>query len=67
MAGIGAGLAGRGSRVRKVLRVDRELLARARRCLGSKSDQETVELALDLVVFPRELVAGVRALRGMRL
>lgn len=39
--------------LRKVLRVDPELLAHARRHLGTGSDQETVELALDLVVFQR--------------
>lgn len=47
-----------------MLRVDPGLLARARRYLGTKSDQATVELALDLVLFRRELIAGVRALRG---
>jgi hypothetical protein len=42
-------------------------VAAARRILGASTATETIEAALDLVVFRQELVDGTRALRGVRL
>lgn len=46
--------------------VDRDLLKRARRILGTSSDTETVNAALDRVVFQAEVLAGLRWLAGSR-
>ena len=54
-------------KVRKAFWLDPQLLARAQAALGAASERETVELAMDLVAFRGELVAGARALRGLRL
>jgi hypothetical protein len=40
-------------------------LAAARRALGAPTDTETIERALDLVVFQRALVKGTRAMQGV--
>lgn len=53
-------------KVRKEFWLDPVTLAEAQAFLGTASERETVEMALDLVTFRRELVAGARALRGMR-
>ena len=47
-------------RVRKNLRLNQAKLDRARRILGTTTETETVEQALDLVAFRQEVVAGVR-------
>jgi Arc/MetJ family transcription regulator len=57
----------REGKVRKEFWLDPALLAQAREYLGTESERETVEAALDLVAFRGELVAGVRALKGMKL
>jgi Arc/MetJ family transcription regulator len=57
----------RGGKVRKTLWVDPEVLAEAQAILGATSQRETVELALDLVVFRHELVEGTRALYGLQI
>lgn len=54
-------------KVRKEFWLDPVTLAEAQAFLGTASERETVEMALDLVAFRRELGAGARALRGMRL
>ncbi len=54
-------------KVRKEFWLDPSTLAEAQQVLGTASERETVEVALDLVAFRGELVAGARALRGMRL
>jgi len=46
------------------LGLDSENLARARPILGTKTDTETFEQALDLVVFRREITIGVRRMAG---
>jgi hypothetical protein len=51
---------------RKNLRLSQTKLDRARRILGTKTETETVERALDLVAFRQEVVAGVRRLAGSR-
>ncbi|HEU4588988.1 MAG TPA: hypothetical protein VFS11_10085 [Gemmatimonadales bacterium] len=42
-------------------------LAEARRILGTDTDVETVEAALDLVVFRDEVRQGIQALGGLGL
>lgn len=49
----------------RAFRLDPKLLAAARRELGTPNDTATIEAALDLVVFRRELRAGTKALAGM--
>lgn len=39
----------------------------AQRILGTATATETVEMALDMVVFRTELVRGTRALLGIRI
>ncbi|MBA2458625.1 MAG: hypothetical protein H0V43_06685 [Gemmatimonadales bacterium] len=67
---IGAPVAGRGSRagkVRKEFWLSQELLHEAQTYLGAATERETVEMALDLVAFRKELGEGARALRSLRL
>ena len=40
-------------------------IARARRILGTPSDTETIEAALDAVVFREELISGAKAAFGI--
>jgi hypothetical protein len=61
-----------GERVReaprkKNLRLHQSKIDEAREILGTSTETETIEAALDLVVFRRELVEGVRAMRGAKL
>ncbi|CAN5767359.1 hypothetical protein BH11GEM1_BH11GEM1_10030 [soil metagenome] len=53
-------------KVRKEFWLDPHALAEAQAFLGTASERETVEVALDLVAFRRELVAGARALRSIQ-
>ena len=53
-------------RVRKNLRLNQAKLDRARRILGTETETETVEQALDLVAFRQEAIAGVRRLAGSK-
>lgn len=54
-------------KVRKEFWLDPEALAEAQAFLGTATERETVEVALELVAFRRDLSAGVRALKGLRL
>jgi Arc/MetJ family transcription regulator len=54
-------------KVRKEFWLDPDTLAEAQTFLGTTSERETVEVALELVAFRRDLAAGVRALRGLPL
>jgi hypothetical protein len=54
-------------RVRKNLRLNQAKLDRARRILGTATETETVEQALDLVAFRQEVTSGVRRLAGSKL
>lgn len=54
-------------KIRKEFWLDPAALAEAQAFLGTETERETVELALDLVAFRRDLVVGARALKGMRL
>lgn len=56
----------REGKVRKEFWLDPDLLAEAQDVLGTTTERETVEVALDLVAFRGELAAGARALRGMK-
>ena len=53
-------------KVRKEFWLDPTVLAEAQAFLGASSERETVEVALDLVAFRRELIAGARALGTIR-
>lgn len=48
----------------KRVRVRRELLDEARTILGTATDAETVDQALDLVLFRREVSDGIRQMSG---
>ncbi|HEV7587265.1 MAG TPA: hypothetical protein VGO40_03965 [Longimicrobium sp.] len=50
--------------VRRSIRISRENLDRARKILGTTTDAETVDAALDLVVFRDEVLKGVRRIAG---
>jgi hypothetical protein len=49
---------------RRSIRVSQDSLDRARKILGTKTDAETVEAALDLIVFRDEVLKGVRRIAG---
>jgi hypothetical protein len=52
---------------RKNVRLDQHSLDAARRILGVKTETEAIARALDLVIFRKELVDGVRAMYGTRV
>jgi hypothetical protein len=54
-------------RVPRTYRLPLAKLSAAKRALGAKTATETIERALELVVFQRELIDGARAMRGVRL
>ncbi len=54
-------------KVPKTYRLNPNKVAAAQRILGTPTATETIEAALDMVVFRQELVAGTRALRGVEL
>lgn len=53
--------------MRKNYRLRQSRIDRAMRVLGTSTETETIERALELVVFRGELVDGVRAMRGAGL
>lgn len=57
----------RHGKVRKEFWLDPKALRRAQTLLGTETERETVELALDLVAFRQELGEGLRALAGLHL
>jgi Arc/MetJ family transcription regulator len=57
----------RQGKVRKELWLDPEALRRAQKILGTATDRETVEMALDMIAFRRELLDGTRALSGLEI
>ena len=60
----------RGSRknkVRKEFWLDPKLLQTVKEELGVATEREAVEMALDLIVFRKELVEGTHRLRGLSL
>jgi Arc/MetJ family transcription regulator len=54
-------------KVRKEFWLDPKALADAQAYLGTATERETVELALELVALRRDLAAGARALAGLPL
>ena len=55
------------ARVPKTYRLTPAKLAKAQKILGAATATETIETALDMIVFRRELLDGTRAMRGVRL
>lgn len=53
-------------KVRKNLRLTQAKIARAQRILGTATETETIEEALDLVAFRQEVLDGVRRVAGVR-
>lgn len=54
-------------KVAKTFRLAPGTLAAAQRILGAKNITETIETALDMVVFRKELLDGTRAMLGVHL
>ncbi len=52
---------------KKNLRLHQSKIDQARAILGTRTETETIETALDLIIFRRELIEGVRAMRGTYL
>jgi hypothetical protein len=52
---------------RKNFRLHQSKIDEAKRLLGASTETETIEQALDLVVFGERLLAGVDRMRGKRL
>lgn len=50
---------------RKTLKIRKDLIERVRRVLGTQGDKQTVEAALDMVLFKWEVTEGLRALREL--
>jgi Arc/MetJ family transcription regulator len=50
--------------VRKNLRLTQDKIDRAKRILGTRTETETVEQALDLVAYRKEVVAGIERIAG---
>jgi hypothetical protein len=50
--------------VRKNLRLDQAKIDKARKILGTRTETETIEQALDLVAFRDEVVSGLEKLAG---
>lgn|SRR5262244_522325 len=57
----------RKGKVRKEFWLDPQLLRTVKEELGVATEREAVEMALDLVVFRKELVEGVRHLMGVHI
>jgi hypothetical protein len=57
----------REERVSRTYRLPLSKLKAAQRALGAATATETIERALDLAVFQRELVDGTRAMLGVEI
>lgn len=57
----------REERVSRTYRLPLSKLRAAKRALGAATATETIERALDLAVFQRELVDGTRAMLGIEI
>jgi Arc/MetJ family transcription regulator len=55
-----------GTVVRKNMRLRQDLIDRARKILGTTTETETVEQALELVAFRKEVSEGIRRIAGSR-
>ena len=54
----------KGGVVRKNLRLTQNKIDRAKKILGTSTETETIEEALDLVAFREEVVAGIKRISG---
>ncbi len=52
---------------KKNIRLHQWKIDAARETLGTSTETETIEAALDLVVFRSELAAGIRAMQGVAI
>ena len=59
--------AAKSRKVSKTYRLAPAKIAAAQRILGASTATETIETALDLIVFRQELVKGTRAMLGVRI
>lgn len=50
--------------IRKNMRISQEKLDRARKILGTKTETETVDTALDMIAFRMEALEGVNRIAG---
>lgn len=57
----------REQRVSRTYRLPLSKLSAAKRALGAATATETIERALDLVVFQRRLIDGTRAMQGIQI
>jgi hypothetical protein len=57
-------MATRKQTVRKNLRLNQAKIDEAKRILGTSTETETIEQALDLVAFRNEVVSGLERLAG---
>jgi hypothetical protein len=57
----------REGKVRKEFWLDPKTLRRAQKILGTATERETVEVALDMIAFRRELLDGIRVLSGLQI
>lgn len=55
----------RRGKVRKEFWLDPKALRRAQKLLGTETERETVEIALDLVAFRHEVTEGLQSLAGL--
>jgi hypothetical protein len=60
-------IASRERRVPRTYRLPLAKLSAAKRALGAATATETIERALDLVVFQRKLIDGTRSMRGIQI
>jgi hypothetical protein len=59
--------ASREQRVSRTYRLPLAKLSAAKRALGAATATETIERALDLVVFQCELIDGTRSMQGIQI
>jgi hypothetical protein len=57
----------REGKVRKEFWLDPETLRRAQTILGTATERETVEAALEMIAFRRELLDGLQVLAGLQI
>jgi hypothetical protein len=57
----------REQRVSRTYRLPLSKLSAAKRALGAATATETIERALDLVVFQRDLIDGTRSMQGIQI
>lgn len=55
------------SKVPRTYRLTPAKLSAAQRALGTRTATETIEVALDMVLFRRELVRGTAAMLGVKI